>query len=36
MFDFNDLEEYLFYQQLKEQVEIEREQLNNIEYVRNE
>ena len=34
MFDFTDLEEMLFYQQLREQEEIEREQLKNISYVR--
>ena len=34
MFDFTDLEEWLFYQQLKDQEEIEREQLKNISYVR--
>ena len=33
MFDFSDLEEWMFYQQLKDQEEIEREQLNNISYV---
>jgi len=33
MFDFSDLEEMLFYQQLKDQVEKEREHLKNIEYV---
>ena len=33
MFDFTDFEEMLFYQQLKDQEEIEREQLNNISYV---
>ena len=35
MFDFTDFEEFLFYQQLKEQYEIEREQLKNICYADN-